>query len=84
MDKTCLNRANKLAEEINEIDIFISYASKVWTGKLTIKDKIMRFISDSYGAYETKELKLNTELKNRLLHVLDEYREELEKEFERM
>ena len=84
MDADKLKRANKLKEEIQELDEFIYYAESVWTGKLTIKEKVMRFISNSYGAFSSKEFKMNTHIKNRVLDLLIQYKNELEKEFEDM
>lgn len=84
MDSDKLKRANKLKEEINELDKFIFTASKVWEGKLTIKDKIMRFISSSYGAFQSKEFEMNTHIKNRVLDLLIKYKEELEEEFKNL
>lgn len=84
MDNEKLNRANKLKKEISELDSFISTASKVWGGKLTIKDKIMMFISNSYGILKSEEFKMNTDIKNRVLKVLENYKDELEDEFERI
>lgn len=81
MDFDKLKRANNLKDEIKELDDFIFYASRVWTGKLTIKEKIMRFISSSYGVFESKEFKMNNTIKNRVLNVLIQYRDELEEEF---
>lgn len=81
MDKDKLDKANKLQEEIGKLDSFINTASKVWSGKLTIKDKIMSFISNSYGIISSKELEMNTKLKNRVLKVVIDYKEELENEF---
>lgn len=80
MDTKNLNRVNKLKEEIQELDSFIFYASRVWSGKVTIKERIMRFISKSYGAFESREFKMNTIIKNRVLDVLIKYKEELEEE----
>ncbi len=84
MDIGKLKRANELKKEIQELDSFIFYASKVWTGKLTIKEKVMSFISNAYGAFESKEFKMDTHIKNRVLDVLIDYKNELEKEFEDM
>lgn len=81
MDADKLKRANKLKEEIQELDEFIYYAEHVWTGKLTIKEKVMKFISNSYGAFSSKEFEMNTHIKNRVLDVLIEYKNELEEEF---
>lgn len=81
MELNRFERANDLKEEIRELDNFIFYASRVWTGKLTIKEKIMRFISNSYGSFETKEFNMNNTIKNRVLDVLIEYKGELEEEF---
>ena len=84
MDTNTLKRANDLKKEIGELDNFIFYASKVWGGQLTIKEKIMSFISDSYGAFKSKEFKMNTDIKNRVLDVLIKYKDELEEEFKNM
>lgn len=81
MNNDKLEMANKLKEEITQLDIFLSAAEKVWTGKLTIKEKIMRMKSSAYGGIPSKELDLDTELKNKVLDLLREYRKELEDEF---
>lgn len=81
MDTNTLKRANDLKKEIGELDNFIFYASKVWGGQLTIKEKIMSFISNSYGSFKSKEFKMNTDIKNRVLDVLIKYKDELEEEF---
>ena len=81
MDFNKLEKANELRKEIKELDSFIFTASRVWTGKLTIKDKVMKFISNSYGAFQSKEFNMNTDIKNRVLKVLEEYKSELEEEF---
>lgn len=84
MDQKNLIKANELKKEIDELDSFINTASKVWTGKLTIKEKIMRFISNSYGCYSEKEFKMNTTIKNKVLDVLIDYKKDLEEEFKKL
>lgn len=84
MDFDKLKRANDLKDEIKELDDFIFYASRVWTGKLTIKERIMRFITNSYGLLASKEFKMNTTIKNRVLDVLIKYKDELEEEFQNL
>ena len=81
MNSDKLEKANKLKEEISQLDRFLSAAEKVWAGKLTIKEKIMRIKSSAYGGISSKELDLDTELKNKVLDLLREYKKELENEF---
>jgi len=76
-----LEKANKLREEIKKIDYFIWMASRVWTGKLIKKTQKYIFKSISYGTVESAELELNTELKNKLIDVIQEYKDELDKKF---
>ena len=86
MDNEKLQRANTLKEEIQKLDNFINTAEKVWTGKLIKKelykyDTKLMFISDTYGCIKEKEFHMNTTIKNRVLDVLREYKDELEAEF---
>ena len=81
MEVEQLAKANKLHKEIKELNSFINTASKVWTGKLESKGSIFKFISNSYGAIASEEFEMNTEIKNRVLDVLREYKAELEEEF---
>lgn len=86
MDNEKLQKANSLREEIHQLDNFISSAEKVWTGKLIKKelykyDTKLTFISDAYGCMKEKEFHMNTTIKNRVLDVLREYKDELEEEF---
>lgn len=81
MDVKQLAKANELHKEIKELDSFINTASKVWTGKLKRKGSIFKFISNSYGVIASEEFEMNTEIKNRVLDVLREYKAELEEEF---
>ena len=53
----------------------------MWTGKLTIEDRIMKLISNGYGAIRSAEFNMNTTIKNRVLDVLEQYKQELEEEF---
>ena len=86
MDNKKLQRSNSLKEEIQKLDNFINTAEKVWTGKLIKKelykyDTKLMFISDAYGCMKEKEFHMNTTIKNRVLDVLREYKDELEAEF---
>lgn len=81
-DKDKLKVANDLEKEIYELERFIYRASRVWTGRLTIKEKIMYFITDAYGMYNDElNFKMKTEIKDRVLQVLETYKEELEEKF---
>ena len=81
MDSKKLERANELEKEIKELDYFLWTAGRVWTGKLTIEDRIMKLISNGYGAIRSAEFNMNTTIKNRVLNVLEQYKQELEEEF---
>jgi len=65
-----LDRANKLHQEIEELEGFINTASKVWRGKLIQKKRRFIFKTVSYGWFDAKEYDLNTEAKNEVLKVL--------------
>lgn len=82
MDFDKLKKANALKYEIEELTSFINYSGIAWSGnKLTIKGRIIRFISHTYGRFSRKEFKMNNTIKNKVLDVLIEYRNELEEEF---
>lgn len=78
MDGTKLKIANKLNEEIKELDDFIFTAEKTWTGKINLK----QIISNSYGELNQKEFNMDTKIKNKVLTVLREYLVDLKKELE--
>lgn len=80
MDTAILDKANKLSEEIKELDVFLCYAERVWKGKLTSKMCIGKLISLPYGAFGKREIELGTDLKNKMLDVLREHKEELEQQ----
>ena len=65
--------ANKIQDEIHSLSDFIRTASMVWTGKLNLK----KIISSAYGYVSSKEYNMNTEIKNRVLMVLEDYEKEL-------
>jgi hypothetical protein len=72
-----LNLANRINEEIKELDLFIHSAESVWTGKIIKKDSIYIFKSSAYGCFTSQEFNMNTTIKNRVLSVLREYLKEL-------
>jgi len=71
-----LYQANKINDEIKELDRFLYVTKKVWSGKIGLK----KLFSTPYGFYDKEELELNTEIKNRILVVLEDYMKEKEKE----
>lgn len=79
-----LKRANFLKEEIRELDCFIHTASCVWTGKIIKRTSQYIFKSNAYGVFDEAEFPMNTTIKNRVLDVLKDYKNELEKELEEM
>ena len=79
-----LERAKKLKKQIDEIDIFLHTARKVWKGSLVIKKNAPKlfFKAHGYGCFESQEFELNTELKNTVIKVLEDKLEEQKREFE--
>ena len=77
MNSDDLNLANRINEEIKELDLFIHSAESVWTGKIIKKDSIYIFKTNPYGAFNSTEFEMNTTIKNRVLSVLREYLKEL-------
>ena len=57
-----------ITRRTDEVDDFLRAARQVWTGRL---------ISSSYGMYGEKTLYMGTELKNKVLDVVELYNEEL-------
>lgn len=56
-----------------EVDDFLNSARQVWTGRL---------ISSSYGLYGEKILYMETDLKNKILDVIELYNKELKDKLE--
>ena len=71
--------ANKIQDEIDELDSFIRHAEQVWAGKLIQRTPIITFKSKAYGVIDSCEYELNTKMKNRVLDVLREHLESLKK-----
>lgn len=72
-----LIQANNITNEIRELDLFISTAEKVWTGKIVKKSVKYIFRSNAYGYYGEAEYHMNTEIKNKVLKVLTDHLQEL-------
>ncbi len=68
-----LELANKIQDEIEELESFIFDAEKVWTGKLIQRTPIITFKSSSYGVISSSEYEMNTQIKNKVLDVLREH-----------
>lgn len=84
MDKKTLARAKEIDKEIKELENFIMFAGMVWTGRIVKQDTRYIFKSNAYGELKERELKLNTELKNKVLDVLREHVSSLKKQFSEM
>lgn len=74
--------ANEIKKEIDELEMFISSAEKVWTGKIIKRDTKYIFKSLSYGIIDSAEFNMNTTIKNKVLDVLREYLKDLYKRLE--
>jgi hypothetical protein len=72
--------ANRLNNEIKELENFISSAENVWTGKIIKKEYTYIFKSNAYGVINSAEYNMNTIIKNRVLSILREYLNELKEE----
>ena len=59
---------NGIRRRTTEVDDFLNSARQVWTGRL---------ISSSFGLYGEKILHMETDLKNKVLKVIESYNEEL-------
>lgn len=57
-----------VTRRVKEVDDFLQVARRVWTGRL---------VSSSYGLYGEKSICMETDLKNRVLDVVENYSEEL-------
>ena len=77
-----LIKANRLKEEIRELESFIWSAEKVWTGKIIKRDTKYIFKSSSYGAIDSEEFNMNTKIKNKVLEVLREHLKDLKQQLE--
>jgi hypothetical protein len=77
-----LELANKIQEEIDELELFISSAEKVWTGKLIQRTPMITFKSNSYGVINSREYEMNTKIKNKVLDVLREHLQSLKNKLE--
>lgn len=77
-----LIEANKIKAEIDELERFMFKAESVWEGKIISRFTKFIFKSIAYGAIESAEYNMNTEIKNRVLDVLREHLKELKKRLE--
>lgn len=87
MNTEDLKLANEIQKEIKELDLFIFMAERVWTGKLlqkTPKTSSITFKSNAYGAINSSEYEMNTEVKNKVLDVLREHLQSLKDKLENM
>lgn len=77
MDSKTLKEANKINEEIKELEDFIFSAE---TGKIDLK----KIITSGYGAFNRKEFEMNTDIKNKVLNVLYDYLKELKTKLDKL
>lgn len=80
MTSESLKKANKLQAEIRELEVFISNAESVWTGKIIKRDTKYIFKTNGYGAIDGAEYNLSYEMKNRVLDLLKAHLKELKDE----
>ncbi len=79
-----LQRAKEIQEELKELENFIFSASRVWKGTLIERITGIIFKSNGYGYFEPKEYHLNTDMKNRVLKILEDRVIELKNEMENL
>ena len=77
-----LIQANRINKEIRELELFISCSEKVWTGKIIKRTSSFIFKSNDYGAIDSVEFNMNTEIKNKVLDVLREHLKVLKNQLE--
>lgn len=82
MTKEELTKANEIQKEIKELDFFIWKAEHAWTGKIIKRKANFIFKTDAYGASQSAEYNMNTEMKNKVLDVLKQHLVDLKKELE--
>lgn len=77
-----LEKLNKLAERIKEIDNFLNASDRVWRGKLTLKDRVMKLINDPYHVCRAEcDLGEDEKLRDKILEIVKEHRKELVEEY---
>lgn len=79
-----LARANEIKKSIRELEKFLMYAEKVWTGKIVKKTSHFIIKSSAYGTFNEAEYSMNTEIKNKVLDVLKEELLDLKKQLKSM
>lgn len=72
MDRQTLDKMNKIRNQIDDISKFIANSGK---------DNCFKIFNSSYDA---DVLKLPRELNNKLIELLESYKDKLEKQFEEM
>lgn len=77
-----LERANYLKKKIKELENFIWYSERLWTGKIIKQTEKYIFKLNGYGGFEDKEYNLNTKMKDKIIDILREDLKEMQKELE--
>lgn len=80
MTEDGLIKANKLNKEIEELELFICSAERIWTGKIIKRDTKYIFKANGYGAFNDVDYNMNTEMKNKVLDVLREHLKDLKRQ----
>ena len=72
-----LREANEIQRQIRQLENFLSYGEKVWTGELIKRVPVITVKSNSYGIYGEAVYELDTETKNEVLEFLRAKRSKL-------
>lgn len=72
-----LREANEIQRQIRQLEDFLFYGEKVWTGQLIKRVPIITVKSNSYGMFGEAVYELDTETKNEVLEFLKAKRSKL-------
>lgn len=72
-----LREANEIQRQIRQLDNFLFYGERVWTGELVKRVPLITVKSHSYGMFGEAVYELDTETKNEVLEFLKAKRSKL-------
>ena len=84
MTNETLEKANKLKEEIKELEEFIRAAEGRWTGTIIKQTQRYIFRANACGFKDDCNYILDTETKDKLLKVLYDHLQELKEELDEL